>query len=151
MRLGLIIIILSSALYAGCGGQQVPQDELDKKPPPVPSPSYTLDGMPYVLRFEQGIHNDYDIFRYARVERGNPVISVRNLPESATFDGRTLGWTPPCGKDPEFYLKGIGIHSIIFVLRSDSGADDFIERDAGLVVNEFKDYDGQRLCGEEQP
>ena len=142
---------LLSVLLQACGGKQVPQAELDRRPPLTPSPSFSLDGTPYVLEFEQGVYRDYDLLKYARVERGAPVVSVRNLPDGATFDGRMLGWTPPCGKDPEFYRRGFGIHSIMLVLRSDDGSEHFIERDAGLLVHEFRDFDGTRECGEKAP
>lgn len=151
MRLSLSIVILWSTLLGACGSKQVSQEELDRKPPPIPSPSYSLDGMPYVLRFEQGVERSYDIAQYAKVERGNPVVTVRNLPDGAVFDGRILSWKPSCAKDPEFYQNGIGIHAVMFTLRSDANNADFIEHDAGLVVNEFNDYHGQLSCEKEHP
>lgn len=144
----IIVTACLGALTSACGAKQVPQDELDKEPPLTPSPSYSLDGMPAGVRFEQGIYHEVDVMKYARVERGNPILNVRNLPEGATFDGRILGWKPPCGSFPDFYVHKIGMHVIMFSLKSDNDPDDFIERDMTLIVNEYDTYGGTRPCEE---
>jgi hypothetical protein len=126
----------------------VSKADLDIVPPKRDQPSYTWGQMPYNFRFEQGTHRDYDIGQYVAVERGNPVVTVRNLPQGATFDGKTLAWTPPCGKDPDFYKLGIGEQTLIFTLKSDDGSADFVERDANLFVYEFDEKHNIHACGE---
>lgn len=148
----LIIPIILAALTSACGNKQVSQDELAKEPPPTPAPSFSLSNLNYVIYFEQGQPGEHDIYKFARVEKGSPVLSVQNLPETATFDGRILKWTPPCDLDPSFFVNGqFGVHVVLFNLKSDAGGDDFIERDVGLGVFRFQDFGGDRPCEEIQP
>lgn len=148
----VLTALLGTAL--GCGGKQVPTDELSRERPATPAPSFSLDGIPNLLKFEQPFRREFDLLAGARVDRGSPVLTVAGLPEGATFDGRFLSWAPSCDLPDEFFggprqhttHQRVGEQDIIVKLQSDDGSEHFIERAVALVVWEYQEFPPDRLC-----
>ena len=148
MRISLINILMVCSL-ASCGAQTPPQVKTqDHKPDSGPPDFHFTDEMPDTIEFEQGYGRKFDVLANARVPGpGAPVVTVENLPQGATFDGRVFSWTPSCAAgDIEFKL-GLAEFVIRFTLRSSEDAQQFVQRRVNLRVHQFHEGPG-RVCGD---
>lgn len=145
MRL-IFASILFSAL-AACGSKSVETD-LGNKPAQKGPPPYAFNaGFPDVMEFEQGLPYTYQLDEQVQVPEGTPILAIDNLPETASFDGKVLTWTPPCDLPATFFRNGYGLHYIQLTLKSSVDENQFVQRRAVLFVRQFKGTPGQK-CGE---
>lgn len=145
MKLSIIALLLS--LATACGSSQVEKDleptQQDKGPP-----NYSFGAeFPFVMAFNQGVEKSYDLLDHVKVPSSSPVLSVENLPEGATFDGKMLTWTPSCDMPVESFGDGHTIHYIRFTLKSAADDEQYVQRSAALLILQHQSSTG-RKCGE---
>ena len=145
----LSLLTFLAALTASCGQSQIPIKDVRNVPPNSGPPEYYFDGeFPGISEFEQGISRSIEVISHVSVPvPGVPVVSFSDLPSGATFDGKSITWTPPCGEFPDFYKREIGMHYLVATLKSSLDDEQFIQQKMAFIVYKFKEYP-DRKCGE---
>ncbi len=148
MKRAILLLIPVSFLFR-CGQTSVPAPEIqDRKPHSGPADYHFTDAFPDTIEFEQGYNRKIDLGSLASVPSpGNPIVTVENLPAGATFDGKTLSWTPACGASALPFQADIAEFSVRFTLSSDDVGDEYIQRRVNLRVHRFFEGPG-RTCGD---
>lgn len=145
MKLSTAAFLLS--LVTACGGSHVEKDleptAQDKGPP-----SYSFGAeFPFVMTFKQGLESNFTLLEHVQVPSSHPVLTAENLPEGATFDGKSLTWTPSCDIPIEDFGDGHTIQYVRFTLRSSADDQQYVQRSAALLVLQHQASTG-RKCGE---